>query len=87
MKAWVLTFFMATFPFIGLHAADDNVVIEEPASATAQSVEAITRDNENPLEESSTETLVEASAETEDDNFVPSIRITEALPVAFPVDI
>ena len=40
-----------------------------------------------PLDDESQEPVDETSEVARDENFVPTIRITEDLPVAFPVDI
>ena len=40
-----------------------------------------------PLDEASRESEEESREVAQDENFVPTIRITEDLPVAFPVDI
>jgi hypothetical protein len=92
MKAKTMAILIAVFPLTGLHAAQDNIEIDEGLPATVPAVEISSEENENSFDESSfdesnNETISETSAEASDDNFVPSIRITEDLPVAFPVDI
>ena len=77
---------MAALPLSGLQAADDNTEPDPPVTATTQTLDVDAVDSEDSSGENSTEPLAD-TAEASDENFVPSIRITEDLPVAFPVDI
>lgn len=91
MKAKTLTILFLVYPFFGLHAAESNIETAEPDSSTIPAVEIIPEGIEGAAPETLTETLIETIEETangsSDENFVPSIRITEDLPVAFPIDI
>ena len=94
MKAKAMALLIAVSPLTGLHAAQDNIEIEidEGIPATVPAAEISSEENESSFDESSSdnsnnETISETSAEASDDNFIPSIRIAEDLPVAFPVDI
>ncbi|MBT5484193.1 MAG: hypothetical protein HOH14_08780 [Gammaproteobacteria bacterium] len=92
MKAKAMAILIAVSPLTGLYAAQDNIEIDEGVTVTVPAVEISSEENENALDESifdesNNETISETSAETSDDNFIPSIRIAEDLPVAFPVDI
>ena len=90
MKQFVLALIIITFPFIALHAADNTIGNDEPVSAgnDGQGIEEVFEETiEEASAEADTETIAETETEASDDNFVPSIQITEDLPVAFPVDI
>ena len=95
MKVKILiTFFLAS-PFGGLHAADNNIGAAESDPAIVQEGEIIPEGIEGTVagtlteanDETLTETIDETANSSSDENFVPSIRITEDLPVAFPIDI
>ena len=95
MKQIALTFIILTLTFIQLYAADDNVTGEEPLPSSVQIADDVREGVEQSLDETITETvaesvterIVEIITEATDENFIPSIQITEDLPVAFPVDI
>jgi len=63
-----------------LHGAEENANAEETATAEEESLP-VSLDGEEALQEE------ESNETARDENFVPTIRITEDLPVAFPVDI
>ena len=65
----------------GLFAAESETELAEEPESTSD--EFLTE----PLDETEQVTDEENSEVASDENFVPTIRITEDLPVAFPVDI
>ena len=87
MKAKAMALLIVVSPLTGLHAAQDNIEIDGGIAATVPAAEIGSEENESSSDNSNNETISETSAEASDDNFIPSIRIAEDLPVAFPVDI
>ena len=88
MKRLVLTILVWLLACLPLHAAEegDTDTQEQPAP------EAESGDAREPVEPLPDIGLIEEAEEREqaaqgDEDFVPSIRITEDLPVAFPADI
>lgn len=65
---------------IVLYGAEENTDAEEAVTTEEESLP-VSLDGEEALQEE------ENSEAARDENFVPTIRITEDLPVAFPIDI
>ena len=86
MKVTLSALMLCTLASFPLYGAEDD-----PDNAPATSTTVATNDNtddDTAADDSAQETdNTGLTAPPSDDDFVPSVRITEDLPVAFPVDI
>ena len=87
MKTPLLLFLISLLFPLGLNAAEENPEAENPDLQTEQAGQAEDIAPLDGTQAGGEESLDEGAEGPLDENFVPTVRITEDLPVAFPVDI